>query len=140
MGGGEAVAIGAGSGSREVEASLKGQWRARAGRGAGHPRLRVSRAAREGSAAASAAPPSGPMLFSLRRNGGRGGGSRSARSAADGAEVMIAAVNALVCVCVGGLTSAGDVYSALTGEAPKNTEAAGDGHGGAWKGRAGGGI
>ena len=42
--------------------------------GAGYLRLRVSRAAREGSAAASAAPPSGPILFPLRRKGGRGEG------------------------------------------------------------------
>ena len=82
-------------GDRRGSGEERGWW---LGWGAGHLRLRVSRAAREGSAAASAAPPSGPMLFSLRRNGGRGGGSRSARSAADGAEVMIAAVNALVCV------------------------------------------
>ena len=59
-----------------------------------------------------------------------------ASSAADGAEVMIAAVTALV--LEGGSTSARDVYSAQTGEALKITEAAGDGHGGAWNRGTGG--
>ena len=73
-------------------------------------------------------PPSGPILFLLRRNGGRGGVVSEKRR--QRAEVMITKVNALVCVG-GDSISAGDVDSALTGEAPKNTEAAGDGHGGA---------
>ena len=63
------TARGVGTDQPEEAVANKARGCVGGGREAGHLRLRVSRAAREGSAAASAAPPSGPMLFQLRRNG-----------------------------------------------------------------------
>ena len=77
-GGREAVVIGAGGGSREAE-GLEG--------GEGGERRGQRRAA------------FGADVVPTATKRGKGGGvSRPARSAADGAEVMIAAVSPLVCV------------------------------------------